>query len=89
MLTRLASFSFRHRWMMLGAWVLTLVLAVLAAGSFAGDYSNGDNLEGSDSTKAYELRNDEFPSDDNGSSAEMAPELRSTRSSPNLRNCPG
>jgi RND superfamily putative drug exporter len=52
---RLASWSFRHRWIVVGAWVAAFLIlfgVVKAAGT---DYSNDFTLPASESTRALEL----------------------------------
>jgi putative drug exporter of the RND superfamily len=71
MLTRLASSSFKHRRLVLLAWIAALVGVIVLAGKFGGEYSNGDNLEGTDSTAAYRLQADEFPDDSEGEDVEI------------------
>ncbi len=56
---------------MLLAWIAALVGMIVVSGQFAGEYSTGDNLEGTDSTAAYQLQADEFPEDSEGSEAEI------------------
>jgi putative drug exporter of the RND superfamily len=64
MLTRLASFSFRHRWFVLFAWILAVVGATALGASQGGEFANGGRLPGADSEAAYDLLDREFPGDD-------------------------
>ncbi len=61
MLERLASWSFRHRWTVVVAWLVAAVAVTMAAGAFGGDYADGGRLKGTDSDAAYQLVQREFP----------------------------
>jgi len=61
MLEGLARWSYKHRWQMLGIWIVALV-AVIALGSTAGgDYSNNFSLPGAESQRALDLLKARFP----------------------------
>jgi putative drug exporter of the RND superfamily len=62
MLARLADFSYRRRWLVLGLWIIALVGVTLASGKWSGDWTSGSRLEGTDSQKAYDLFARSFPS---------------------------
>ncbi|MGI8773392.1 MAG: MMPL family transporter [Actinomycetota bacterium] len=61
MLERLARWSYRRRWTMLGLWVVALIGFPLLSSNFGGDYSQNFSLPGADSQKAYDLLKDRFP----------------------------
>ena len=61
MLEGLARWSYKHRWQMLGIWMVALV-AIIALGSTAGgDYSNNFSLPGAESQRALDLLKARFP----------------------------
>ena len=61
MLRALATFSVRHRWLVIVTWVL-LVGGVLAAGqTYGGSFSNDLSIEDSDSQAAYDSLEERFP----------------------------
>jgi RND superfamily putative drug exporter len=60
MLARLASFSVRHRVVVLLTWLTALVLVVAASGKWSGEFADGARLEGADSDAAYQLADREF-----------------------------
>jgi RND superfamily putative drug exporter len=61
MLERVARWSYRHRWAMLGLWVAALV-GFGALSSFAGgEYSTDFSLPGAESQKAYDLLRERYP----------------------------
>ena len=62
MLRRIASFSFRRRWLVLATWLVAAVAVTALAGTAGGDYADGGRLPGTDSDKAYQLAGAEFPS---------------------------
>jgi putative drug exporter of the RND superfamily len=68
MLKRLASFSFRHRWIVLFAWIAAVVGATVLAGSSGGEFASSSRLPGTDSDEAYQLLAKEFPADETGDS---------------------
>ena len=49
MLERIARTSYRHRWVVLIAWIVTLVLAVGVGRAFAGDFATGGKLPNTES----------------------------------------
>ena len=51
----LASWSYRHRRIVLGAWLLALVLATAISRSVGTAYSNNFNLPDTESTRALNL----------------------------------
>lgn len=61
MLSRLASFCFRRRRLVLGVWLVLLVAAVLGGGRAAGKTASGGRLAGTDSQRARDLLIREFP----------------------------
>ncbi len=61
MLTTLASFSFRHRYLVLLGWIVALISILVLSGRYSGEFFTGGNLPGADSTQAYDLRAAEFP----------------------------
>ncbi len=64
MMKTLATFSFRHRWLVVVAWIAAVVGATMLASAVGGEYADGGRLVGTDSDSAYELINRESP--DNG-----------------------
>jgi putative drug exporter of the RND superfamily len=67
MLEHLASFSVRHRRLVVVTWLLVIVAATVAAGAWGGDDAQGGRLRGTDSDAAYQLYLDHFPDDPAGS----------------------
>jgi putative drug exporter of the RND superfamily len=61
MLERLARWSYRRRWTMLGIWIVALLGFGFLASSVGGDYSNDFSLPGAESQDAYDLLVDRFP----------------------------
>jgi putative drug exporter of the RND superfamily len=61
MLERVARWSYRRRWTMLGIWVLALIGFGALASTVGGDYSNDFSLPGAESQEAYDLLVDRFP----------------------------
>ena len=61
MLERLARWSYRRRWVMLGLWVAALIGFPVLSSNFGGDYSQNFSLPGADSQKAYDLLEERFP----------------------------
>ncbi len=61
MLERVARWSYRRRWTMLGIWVVALIVSGFLATSVGGDYSNDFSLPGAESQEAYDLLLDRFP----------------------------
>ncbi|HEV2757531.1 MAG TPA: MMPL family transporter [Actinomycetota bacterium] len=70
MLERLASWSYRRRWPMLGLWVAGLILANVLGTTAGGEYSNDFSLPGAESQEAYDLLRERFPSE-SGDSAQV------------------
>jgi RND superfamily putative drug exporter len=61
MLRALATFSVRHRWLVIITWLL-LVGGVLAAGqNYGGSFSNDLSVEDTDSQAAYDALEEKFP----------------------------
>ena len=61
MLRALATFSVRHRWLVIVTWVL-LVGGVLVAGqTYGGSFSNDLSIEDTDSQAAYDALEEKFP----------------------------
>jgi putative drug exporter of the RND superfamily len=61
MLRALATFSVRHRWLVIVTWLL-LVGGVLAAGqTYGGSFSNDLSIEETDSQAAYDALAEKFP----------------------------
>jgi len=58
---RVARWSYRRRWTMLGVWVVALIVSGFLASSVGGDYSNDFSLPGAESQEAYDLLLDRFP----------------------------
>ncbi|MFN8023873.1 MAG: MMPL family transporter [Acidimicrobiales bacterium] len=67
MLRRLASFSVRHRRLVLALWVMVIAGTMLAANAFGGEASTNGSLPGTDSEDAYQLYTEHFPDDPAGS----------------------
>ncbi len=67
MLHQLASFSVRHRRLVIVTWLLLIVGSTVAAGAWGGDDAQGGGLEGTDSDEAYQLYVDHFADDPVGS----------------------
>ena len=65
MLQRLASFSVRHRRLVVVSWLLVIVGATVAAGRWGGDDAQSARLTGTDA--AYQLYVEHFPDDPVGS----------------------
>jgi putative drug exporter of the RND superfamily len=61
MLERVARWSYRRRWTMLGIWVAALIGSGFLASSIGGEYSNDFSLPGAESQEAYDLLLDRFP----------------------------
>ena len=60
MLERTARWSYRHRWAMLGMWLVALVAFAVLGSTFGGSYSNDFSLPGTDSQEAYDLLQERF-----------------------------
>ncbi len=61
LLERWARFSYRHRWPVIGTWVLALVGLLAANFMFSGEYSSAFRVPGSESQKAFDLLEERFP----------------------------
>src|SRR5262245_49904181 len=61
MLTRVARASYRHRRVVVGAWVVAFVTAIAAGAALAGDYATSGRLPGTDSQTAYDRLATHFP----------------------------
>ncbi|MPZ71428.1 MAG: MMPL family transporter, partial [Actinobacteria bacterium] len=61
MLKRLAQWSYRRRWTMVGIWILALILSITLASTLGGEYSEDFSLPGTESQTAYDLLTDKFP----------------------------
>src|SRR5688500_15885006 len=61
MLERLARWSYRRRWAMVGIWVVALVGTNFIASSAGGEYSQDFSLPGAESQEAYDLLREKFP----------------------------
>jgi putative drug exporter of the RND superfamily len=70
MLTRIADFSYRRRWFVVGFWIVALVGATVANASFGGEWKGGARLDGTDSQRAYDLIEAKVPAK-SGSSASV------------------
>ncbi len=60
-LGRLADLTYRHRLATVVAWLATLGIAVVLAGTFGGEFKADYSAPGSDSSAAQQLLEDEFP----------------------------
>src|SRR4051794_3934881 len=54
-LTRLATWSHRRRWLMLGLWVFALVATITVSQAVGGDYQMEFKVPGAESQRATEL----------------------------------
>ncbi|MBQ0986788.1 MMPL family transporter [Streptomyces sp. F63] len=61
MLSSLARFSVRHRWLVIALWLLAVLGAGLAARSSGGEFSNDLTLSDSDSQAAYDTLRERYP----------------------------
>ncbi|HEX2294133.1 MAG TPA: MMPL family transporter [Actinomycetota bacterium] len=61
MLTRLARWSYRRRWPMLGLWVAALVAFNMLSSTAGGEYATDFSLPGTESQEAYDLLRERFP----------------------------
>jgi putative drug exporter of the RND superfamily len=68
MLARIADFSYRRRWFVVGFWIVALVATTLANSAFGGEWRGNARLDGTDSQRAYDLIEERVPSK-SGSSA--------------------
>ena len=70
MATRLHRFGLlagRHRWLVIGVWLLVVALVAAAIAAFGSDTSNNLRLPGTDSQAATDLLAERFPPQQNGS----------------------
>ena len=61
MLERVARWSYRRRWTMLGIWLVALIGSGYLASTIGGDYTTDFSLPGAESQDAYDLLLDRFP----------------------------
>ena len=61
MLRRLATFSVRHRWLVIVTWLFVVVGVTAAGQSLGGSFSNDLSVEDADSQSAYETLAEKFP----------------------------
>ncbi len=61
MLANVARSCYRHRRLVLGAWVLVFIVAIVVGPSLTGDYANSGRLSGTDSQAAYDTLAKDFP----------------------------
>jgi putative drug exporter of the RND superfamily len=64
MIVKLAQSCFRHRWRTLALWIVGLVAVIAMGSAFAGPFSGGGRLTGTDSDNAYRLLDEKMPSTD-------------------------
>ena len=60
-LYRLGRWSFRNRWKVLAAWLLTLVAVMAASAAFSGQENNSFVVPGTESQDAQDLLDEKFP----------------------------
>ncbi len=70
MLTRIADFSYRRRWLVIAVWVVALFGATAANAAAGGEWKSSARLDGTDSQRAYDLIHKHMP-DRAGSSANV------------------
>jgi putative drug exporter of the RND superfamily len=63
MLERLAGWSYRRRWPMLGLWIAALIGFNFLASSAGGEYATDFSLPGAESQEAYDLLSERFPTE--------------------------
>jgi RND superfamily putative drug exporter len=63
MLERLARWSYRRRWAVVGLWVVALVGFNALATTAGGEYANDFSLPGAESQEAYDLLSERFPAE--------------------------
>ena len=68
LLGRLGGFCARHRWIVLGVWLLVVVAHILALRAFGDTTRNDQSLPGTDSQRATDLLAERFPPQQNGKS---------------------
>jgi putative drug exporter of the RND superfamily len=64
MIVKLAQSCFRHRWRTLTVWIVGLVAVIALGSAFAGPFSGGGRLTGTDSDRAYRILDEKMPSTD-------------------------
>ncbi len=62
LLYRLGRFSFRHKWSVAGLWAVVIGLVLAAASAFSGPLSSAFTLPGTESQRAMDALDREFPS---------------------------
>ena len=67
LLYRLGTFSFRRRWLVIGAWALIMVLVGAAAGIFHGQMSNNFQIPGTETQQMADKLKKDLPSASGGS----------------------
>jgi RND superfamily putative drug exporter len=60
-MSRLAAFSYRRRWFVLGAWIVALVSLMMAGRAAGGSYATNFSVPASESQRAYNLLQKRFP----------------------------
>jgi uncharacterized membrane protein YdfJ with MMPL/SSD domain len=66
-LYRLGLFTAHHRWSVIAAWIVAIVVLVVVMQTFGGNPSNNLDLPGTDSQAATDLLSERFPPQQNGS----------------------
>jgi putative drug exporter of the RND superfamily len=61
MLSALATFSVRHRWLVIATWLMLVGGVLLAGQTYGGSFSNDVSIEDSDSQAAYDALEEKFP----------------------------
>ena len=61
MLRALATFSVRHRFLVLATWLIVVAGVLFAGQSYGGSFSNDLSLQDSDSQQAYDALREKFP----------------------------
>ena len=61
MLERIARWSYRRRWAVVGIWIAALIGTNFLASSAGGEYSQDFSLPGAESQEAYDLLKERFP----------------------------
>lgn len=61
MLRALATFSVRHRWVVVVTWLVVVVGVLLAGKTSGGSFSNDVSIDGTDSQQAYDALRADFP----------------------------
>ncbi|PRX96104.1 MMPL family transporter [Allonocardiopsis opalescens] len=67
LLYRLGRFSYRRRWIVLGAWMATLVVLGLAALAFRGPTEDSFTIPGTESQRTLDMLDQRFPERSGGS----------------------